>query len=109
MLVLDMLSGRNALMNVDKWTTEQDLDQLLRPGLQASWFNDDALGHYLDRLYEADIHHVYSDFQLHVYQHERIPDLCQRIKDISITWTHTLIITCRHHCGRKWSGMDLPW
>ncbi|WP_449583426.1 DUF4277 domain-containing protein, partial [Paenibacillus oceani] len=55
LLVLDMLSGRNALMNVDKWAAEQDLDQLLRPGLQASWFNDDALGRHLDRLYEADI------------------------------------------------------
>ncbi|MEF3311881.1 IS1634 family transposase [Paenibacillus sp. GYB004] len=73
LLVLDMLSGRNALMNVDKWAAEQDLDQLLRPGLQASWFNDDALGRHLDRLYEADIHQLYSAFQLHVYQHERIP------------------------------------
>jgi transposase len=73
LLVLDMLSGRNALMNVDKWAAEQELDQLLHPGLQASWFNDDALGRHLDRLYEADIHQVYSAFQLHVYQHERIP------------------------------------
>jgi transposase len=73
LLVLDILSGRNALMNVDKWAAEQDLDQLIRPGLQASWFNDDALGHHLDRLYEADIHPIYSAFQLHVYQHERIP------------------------------------
>jgi transposase len=73
LLLLDMLSGRHALVNVDKWAAEQDLDQLLRPGLQASWFNDDALGRHLDRMYEADIHQIYSDFQLYVYQHERIP------------------------------------
>lgn len=65
-------AGRNALVNVDKWAAEQDLDQMLHPGLQASWFNDDALGRHLDRLYEADIHWIYSAFQLHVYQHERI-------------------------------------
>ncbi|SCW81951.1 Transposase [Paenibacillus tianmuensis] len=73
LLVLDILSGRNALVNVKRWAAEQDLEQLLRPGLQASWFNDDALGRHLDRLYEADIHHIYSSFQLHVYQQERIP------------------------------------
>ncbi|MDF2648446.1 MAG: transposase [Paenibacillus sp.] len=73
LLVLDMLSGRNALMNVDKWAAEQDMDQLLRPGLQASWFNDDVLGRHLDRQYEVEIHQVYSTFQLQVHQHERIP------------------------------------
>nr|WP_165452397.1 DUF4277 domain-containing protein [Paenibacillus thalictri] len=73
LLVLDTLSGRNALKNVDKWAAEQDLDPLLHPGLQASWFNDDALGRHLDRLNEADIHQIDSAFQLHVYQHERIP------------------------------------
>ncbi|MFB9751028.1 DUF4277 domain-containing protein [Paenibacillus hodogayensis] len=35
--VLDMLSGRNALMNVDKWAEEQDLDQLLRPGFTSAF------------------------------------------------------------------------
>jgi transposase len=73
LLVLDMLSGRNALVNVDKWAVRQDIELLLRPGLQASWINDDALGRHLDRLHEADMHQVYSSFQLHVYRHERIP------------------------------------
>ncbi|WP_157136309.1 DUF4277 domain-containing protein [Paenibacillus sp. Aloe-11] len=36
LLALDMLSGQNALMNVGKWAAEQDLDQLLLSGLQAS-------------------------------------------------------------------------
>lgn len=49
------------------------MDQLLRPGLQASWFNDDVLGRHLDRQYEVEIHQVYSTFQLQVHQHERIP------------------------------------
>ncbi|MBD2848683.1 IS1634 family transposase [Paenibacillus sp. IB182496] len=73
LLVLDILSGRNALVHVDKWAAQLDLDALVRPGLQAAWFNDDALGRHLDRLHEADIHAVYSAFQLQVYQHERIP------------------------------------
>nr|WP_251037662.1 IS1634 family transposase [Paenibacillus albidus] len=73
LLLLDMLSGRQAWVHLERWAHTLDLDQLLRPGLQASWFNDDALGRHLDRQYEADMHQIYSAFQLHVYQHERLP------------------------------------
>ncbi|WP_368859656.1 DUF4277 domain-containing protein [Halalkalibacter sp. APA_J-10(15)] len=48
LLVLDILSGRNALVHVDKWAEHLDMETLVRHGLQAAWFNDDALGHHLD-------------------------------------------------------------
>ncbi|BAU27221.1 transposase [Aneurinibacillus soli] len=41
--------------------------------MQASWFNDDAIGHHLDRIEEADVHKVVSEWLLHVYRHEDIP------------------------------------
>ena len=73
LLVLDMLSGRQPLVHIEKWAARQDLDRLIREGAQASSFNDDTLGRHLDRLHEADMHRVYSAFQLHVYKRENIP------------------------------------
>ena len=55
LLTLDILSGRQALVHVERWAHDIDLPKLIRPGLSPSWLNDDALARHLDRLYEAGI------------------------------------------------------
>lgn len=60
LIILDILSGRQALVHLERWAHEIDLPKRIRPGLQPSWFNDDAIGRHLDRLYDANIHAVLS-------------------------------------------------
>ncbi|WP_153017161.1 DUF4277 domain-containing protein, partial [Geobacillus sp. B4113_201601] len=67
LILLDILSGRQALVHLERWAHEIDLSKLIRPGLKPSWFNDDALARHLDRLYEADIHKVISTCLIHIY------------------------------------------
>ncbi|WP_025039347.1 IS1634 family transposase, partial [Geobacillus sp. FW23] len=73
LILLDILSGRQALVHLERWAHEIDLSKLIRPGLKPSWFNDDALARHLDRLYEADIHKVISTCLIHIYRKEGLP------------------------------------
>ncbi|WP_231293752.1 IS1634 family transposase [Geobacillus thermoleovorans] len=73
LIILDILSGRQALVHLERWAHEIDLPKLIRPGLEPSWFNDDALARHLDRLYEADIHKVISTCLIHIYRKEGLP------------------------------------
>ena len=56
LLILDILSGRQALVHLERWAHDIDLPKLIRPRLDPSWFNDDAIARHLGRLYEANIH-----------------------------------------------------
>ncbi|KDE45823.1 IS1634 family transposase [Geobacillus sp. CAMR5420] len=73
LLLLDILSGRQALVHLERWAHDIDLPKLIRPGLDPSWFNDDAIARHLDRLYEANIHQVLSSCLVQIYKKEGLP------------------------------------
>lgn len=73
LIVLDILSGRQALVHLEKWAGQIDIEKLVREGLAPAQLNDDAIGRHLDRLYEAGVHGLVSTFLLHTYQHEKLP------------------------------------
>ncbi|MGZ0085003.1 IS1634 family transposase [Caldibacillus thermoamylovorans] len=70
LIILDILSGRQALVHLEQWAHDIDLSKLIRPGLKPSWFNDDAIARHLDRLYEANIHRVLSSCLVQIYKKE---------------------------------------
>ncbi|MFB5764147.1 DUF4277 domain-containing protein, partial [Paenibacillus medicaginis] len=72
MIVMDMLTGRQALVHMADWAKRLDLEKLFRPGVQASFFNDDALARHLDRISGAGVHELYSTLALQAWQ--RNPD-----------------------------------
>jgi len=52
-LINNILSTRDPLYRVEEFYREQDLELLFGPGVEADYFNDDALGKTLDRIYRA--------------------------------------------------------
>lgn len=113
-----IFDGRQALVHLERWAHEIDLPKLIRPGLHPSWFNDDALARHLDRLYEADIHHVTSACLVQIYKKEDLPlwvfhaDTTDKtVYDAYETnSTEGLQITYgynRHHCWQKQMGFGL--
>ena len=73
LIVLDILSGRQALVHLESWAAQIDIEKLVREGLSPHQLNDDAIGRHLDRLHEAGIHEVISSLLLRTYQHEQLP------------------------------------
>ena len=73
LIVLDILSGRQALVHLESWAAQIDLEKLVREGLSPNQLNDDTIGRHLDRLHEAGVHEVISSFLLRTYQHEQLP------------------------------------
>ncbi|BCG61255.1 hypothetical protein PUR_46800 [Paenibacillus sp. URB8-2] len=69
MIVMDMLTGRQALVHMAEWAKRLDVEKLLRPGAQASFFNDDAIARHLDRISDADIHELYSTLALQAWKY----------------------------------------
>lgn len=49
--MLDILSGRQALVHLESWAAQMDIEKLIREGFTANQLNDDAIGRHLDRLY----------------------------------------------------------
>jgi len=72
LLVLDMLSGRQALVHLEEWAARIDLQKLLHKDAYASQFNDDCIARHLDRLEKAGIHELVSTFLLQTYKRENI-------------------------------------
>ena len=72
LIVLDILSGRQALVHLESWAAQIDLEKLIRAGLTANQLNDDATGRDLDRLHEAGIHEIVSSFLLRTYRIEKL-------------------------------------
>jgi transposase len=72
LLLLDILSGRQALVHIEKWAQHIDLEKLLSSDTPAHFFNDDAIGRHLDRLADANIHRVFSELTLHIWKTEQI-------------------------------------
>jgi len=52
-LINNILSTRDPLYRVEDFYREQDTELLFGPGVEADYFNDDALGKTLDRIYRA--------------------------------------------------------
>lgn len=73
LIVLDILSGRQALVHLEEWASELDLEKLISPDVEARFFNDDAISRHLDRLHDADIHQVFSELSLQAYRKEEVP------------------------------------
>ena len=69
MIVMDMLTGRQALVHMEEWASRLDVEKLLRSGLQASFFNDDAIARHLDRISAAGVHELYSTLALQAWQY----------------------------------------
>ncbi|PTL38123.1 IS1634 family transposase [Alkalicoccus saliphilus] len=69
-LVLDILSGRQALVHLASWAEGLDLDVLIREGLRAKQLHDDTLARHLDRLAAAGIHELVASFLCRLYQTE---------------------------------------
>ncbi len=118
LLTLDILSGRQALVHVERWAHDIDLPKLIRPGLSPSWFNDDAIARHLDRLYDANIHAVLSACLVQIYKKEGIPlrVFHADTTDVSVYGTYesasldALQITHgynRHHRWQKQIGFGL--
>ncbi|MGG3970455.1 DUF4277 domain-containing protein [Geobacillus stearothermophilus] len=59
-IIYNLFDGRQALVHVERWAQEIDLEKLIRSGLHPSQLNDDALTRHLDRLYEAGIYRVFQ-------------------------------------------------
>lgn len=76
LILLDILSGRQALVHLEDWAAQIDLEKLVREGLSSNQLNDDAIGRHLDRLNEAGIHELVSSFLLQTYQREKLPLRC---------------------------------
>lgn len=75
LLLLDILSGRQALVHVQEWAAEIDLEKLLSSDTKPHHFNDDAIGRQMDRLHDGNIHHVFSQLAVNAFQKEDIESL----------------------------------
>ena len=71
-MVLNLTCGRDALYRVERFFETLPVELLVGPGLTAAQFNDDALGHALDRLFHADGEQVFHAMALKVVRHEAL-------------------------------------
>jgi transposase len=73
MIVLDILTGRQALTHLEEWAARLDLEKLLGVNRNASSFNDDAIARHLDRISHAGVHALYSKLAMQAWQYA--PDI----------------------------------
>jgi transposase len=72
-LVINILCSRMPLYRIAEFYETQDTEQLFGKGCSAAFFNDDALGRTLDRLFEAQSWKVYSELSLTVLRTLGLP------------------------------------
>ena len=70
-MVLNILTDRKPLYRVSEFFENMDVEALFGPTVQASDFNDDALGNTLDRLAESNLDHLYSNIVLQAHLKHR--------------------------------------
>jgi hypothetical protein len=70
LIVLDILTGRQALVHLEEWACHIDIKKLISPDVEASYFNDDAIARHLDRIDEANVHQVFSELTLQLWKKE---------------------------------------
>ena len=69
-MILDTLSGRSPLYQVEEFLKTQDIELLLGSDIPAEAFNDDALGRTLDKIHEYGTLKLFTNISLnaaHVY------------------------------------------
>jgi len=59
-MIINILCRRDPLYRVEEFYREQDVELLFGKGVEASHFNDDALGNTLDKIYAAGPKKVFS-------------------------------------------------
>jgi transposase len=60
-MILNILHGRVSLYEMGEWLSLTDVDLLLGEGTPPDAFNDDRLGHCLDRLFHAGTEYIFSE------------------------------------------------
>lgn len=71
-LIINLLCRRNPLYLVEEFYQEQDVELLFGPGIEAEYFNDDALGRTLDKIYLAGAKKTFSAVSLQAQVEENI-------------------------------------
>lgn len=59
-MLINILTSRKPMYKVIEFFKTMDVEALFGPCIKAEDFNDDALGRTLDRLYEANLDHLYG-------------------------------------------------
>lgn len=60
-MILDTLSGRSPLYRLEEFFGNQDPELLLGEPIAAKSFNDDKIGHFLDKLYETGTMKLFTE------------------------------------------------
>lgn len=97
LLLLDILSGRQALVHVQEWAAEIDLEKLLSSDIKSHHFNDDTIGRQMDRLHDGNIHQVFSQLVVNAFQKEDIESLHVFHDDT----TRSLVASVHHSESKK--------
>jgi transposase len=70
-MIINILTDRKPLYRVSEFFKDMDVEALFGPTVQATDFNDDALGNTLDRLAESNLDHLYSNIVLQAHLKHR--------------------------------------
>ncbi len=71
-LIINLLCRRNPLYLVEEFYQEHDVELLFGPEIKAEYFNDDALGRTLDKIYLAGAKKAFSAVSLQAQVEENI-------------------------------------
>ena len=63
-MILDTLSGRSPLYRLEAFFEQQDVELLLGQPIKAKSFNDDNVGRFLDKVYEAGTMKLFTEIAL---------------------------------------------
>ena len=72
-MVLDALSGRHPLYRIDSFYKNKDIELLLGQAVDVEKLTDDNFGRLLDRLYEANTTHLYSELAVNALRVFGVP------------------------------------
>jgi transposase len=70
LIVLDILTGRQALVHLEEWARHIDIKKLISPDVEASNFNDDTIARHLDRIHKTKIREIFSEITLQLWRQE---------------------------------------
>ncbi len=63
-MILDTLSGRSPLYRLEEFFEQQDTELLLGKPIEAKRFNDDNVGRFLDKVYEAGTMKIFTEIAI---------------------------------------------
>jgi transposase len=68
-MILDTLSGRSPLYRLEEFFAHQDTELLLGRPIEAKCFNDDNVGRFLDKVYEAGTMQLFTEIAIRAVKH----------------------------------------